>query len=160
MKKLEINGKEYTLEYSFESAEDRDCVQAIFKMLSGAYVAQRAVGLKEDDEVGAGNAIIDGMTEMVSDIPHVVNIAFKSGLLEKHEGIDKDEAKKLLRAYMKETKTSYNGMYELIKDCMEDDGFFDLSGLTEMLQSMNGVASQKADEITAKKNQKKQTSTK
>ena len=154
MKKITINGKEYTLEYSFDAAEDRDCVQAMFKILSGAYVARRAVVVDKNDSIGAGSAIIDGMSDQVTEIPHVVNVAFSAGLLENHEGITKEESKKLLRTYMKETKTSYMGMYELIRDCMEEDGFFDLSGLTEMIQAMNNAAMEKTEKITKKKTTK------
>ena len=154
MKKITINGKEYTLEYSFDAAEDRDCVQAVFKILSGAYVARRAVGVNENDIIGAGSAIIDGMSDQATEIPHIVNVAFSAGLLENHEGITKEETKKLLRTYMKETKTSYMGMYELIRDCMEEDGFFDLSGLTEMIQAMNNAATEKTEKITKKKTTK------
>lgn len=154
MKKLTINGKEYTLEYSFDAAEDRDCVQAMFKILSGAYVARRAVGVDENDSIGAGSAIIDGMSDQVTEIPHVVNVAFSVGLLENHEDITKEESKNLLRTYMKETKTSYMGMFELIRDCMEEDGFFDLSGLTEMIQVMNNAATEKTEKITKKKTTK------
>ena len=154
MKKITINGKEYTLEYSFDAAEDRDCVQAMFKILSGAYVARRAVAVDKNDSIGAGSAIIDGMSDQVTEIPHVVNVAFSAGLLENHEGITKDESKNLLRTYMKETKTSYMGMYELIRDCMEEDDFFDLSGLTEMIQAMNNAATEKTEKITKKKTTK------
>lgn len=154
MKKITINGKEYTLEYSFDAAEDRDCVQAMFKILSGAYVARRAVGVNENDIIGAGSAIIDGMSDQATEIPHIVNVTFSAGLLENHEGITKEESKKLLRTYMKETKTSYMGMYELIRDCMEEDGFFDLSGLTEMIQAMNNAAMEKTEKITKKKTTK------
>jgi hypothetical protein len=31
----------------------------------------------------------------------------------------------------------HNKLFEEIKICMEDDGFFDLSGLTEMMQAMD-----------------------
>lgn len=154
MKKLTINGKEYTLEYSFDAVEDRDCVQAMFKILSGAYVARRAVGVNENDIIEAGSAIIDGMSDQVTEIPHVVNVTFSAGLLENHEGVTKEEAKNLLRTYMKETKTSYMGMFELIRDCMEEDGFFDLSGLTEMIQAMNNAAMEKTEKITKKKTTK------
>jgi hypothetical protein len=158
MKSITVNENEYKLEYSFEAAENKDCVQAMFKMVSGAYVAQKAVDTNGNEQSSA-NAMIDGITEMVADIPHVVNIAFYAGLLENNP-LSRDEAKAVMRQYMKENKISYNGMYEVIRECMEDDGFFDLSGLNEMLKTLTDAATEKVQEIKApKKTTKKSTST-
>lgn len=43
-------------------------------------------------------------------------------------------------------KMSFKGLYEEIKETMEEDGFFDLTGLTEMVAEMN-----KQDEEEVKK---------
>lgn len=160
MKTLTINGNEYKLEYTFEASEHKDTVQKMFKVLSGAYLMRKGVVIDETDEEKAKeamvNAMIDGSAEMVADVPHIVKSAFYAGLLE-HNPKSEDEAYSLMKEYMKENKISYRKLFEDIKECMEDDGFFDLSGLTEMLREMNG-APKKAKKTP--QDHKKQTSTK
>lgn len=160
MKTLLINGNEYKLEFTFEASEHKDTVQKMFKVLSGAYLMRKGVVIDETDEEKAReamiNAMIDGSAEMVADVPHIVKSAFYAGLLE-HNPKSEEEAYSLMKEYMKENKISYRKLFEDIKECMEDDGFFDLSGLTEMLQEMNG-APKKAKKTP--QDHKKQTSTK
>lgn len=128
----------------------------MFNVLSGAYI------IKNDDmsETGKVKAMIDGMGEMVADIAHIVKTAFYAGLLEHYE-LSEEDSYVLLRKYMIENKFSYRKVFEDIKEYMEEDGFFDLSGLTEVINEMN--QSMKEEVKPAKKPQdhkKKQTSTK
>lgn len=150
MKTLNINGKEYKLEYSFEAAEHKDTVQKMFKVLSGAYLVKANNG-------NVADTMIEGVSEMVADIPHIVKTAFYSGLLENH-GVTEPEAYELMKAYIKENKVSFNGLFEDIKTCMEDDGFFELSGLTEMMQKM--CESMNTPKTPQDHKKKKSTSTK
>ena len=160
MKTLVINENEYKLEYTFEASEHKDTVQKMFKVLSGAYLMRKGVVIDDTDEEKAKeamvNAMIDGSAEMVSDVPHIVKSAFYAGLLE-HNPKSEEESYSLMKEYMKENKISYRKLFEDIKECMEDDGFFDLSGLTEMLQEMNGTQ-KKAKKVP--QDHKKSTSTK
>lgn len=159
MKTFIINKKEYKLEYSFEAAEHRDTVQKMFNVLSGAYVVRTGITEGESKEAVVG-AMVDGVSLMVADIPHIVKTAFYSGLLENNP-VPEDEAYALMKQYMKENKIGYNKLYEDIRECMEDDGFFDLSGLTEMIQRINEgaeVAAQKMAKVP--QDHKKPTSTK
>lgn len=160
MKTLTIGGNEYKLEYTFKASEHKDTVQKMFKVLSGAYLMRKGVVIDETDEEKAKeamvNAMIDGSAEMVADVPHIVKSAFYAGLLE-HNPKSEEEAYSLMKEYMKENKISFRKLFEDIKECMEDDGFFDLSGLTEMLQEMNGTPKKKAK---APQDHKKSTSTK
>ena len=146
MKTLLINGNEYKLEFTFEASEHKDTVQKMFKVLSGAYLMRKGVVIDETDEEKAReamiNAMIDGSAEMVADVPHIVKSAFYAGLLE-HNPKSEEEAYSLMKEYMKENKISYRKLFEDIKECMEDDGFFDLSGLTDMIQKMNPETSKK-----------------
>lgn len=161
MKTLTINGNEYKLEFTFEASEHKDTVQKMFKILSGAYLMRKGVVIDDTDEEKAKeamiNAMIDGSAEMVADVPHIVRSAFYAGLLE-HNPKSEEEAYSLMKEYMKENKISYRKLFEDIKECMEDDGFFDLSGLTEMLQEMNGGAKKKTPKVP--QDHKKSTSTK
>lgn len=165
MRILTIGEKEYTLEYSFMAAEHKQTVQKMFEVVSGAYLIKR-VNLAEENEKASkediANAMIGGTGEMVSDIPHIVKTAFYSGLLENHD-LSEEDAYALMKQYMKENKISFKKLFEDIKECMEDDGFFDLSGLTEMLEEMNqSVENQtkKRTQKTPQDHKKKSTGTK
>ena len=170
MKTIKIGDKEYTLEFTFEAAECRGLVQSMFNILSGAYILRNAGGAvagdlpKEEENATAFRCMVDGSSEMVADIPHICRVGFYAGLLENNE-VSEDEAKELMKQYMKENKISFHGMYELLKQCMEDDGFFDLSGLTEMIQKMGEQMESAKEENQETENQKtpkqkSQTSTK
>lgn len=156
MKTITIENKDYQLEYTFEAAECRDLIQKMFYVLSGAYILKHTKVSESGEDMDKEStvvAMVDGASEMVAEIPHICSIAFYAGLLE-HNQVSEDEAKKLMKAYMKENKLSFNALYEKLKSYMEEDGFFELSGLTEMLQKMS-----ESKEKTPK-DQKKSTSTK
>lgn len=148
MKTVKIGNKEYTLEFTFEAAECKNVVQSMFNIVSGAYIIRN--GLKKEKMV---TAMFDGTAEMVADIPEIARNAFYAGLLE-HHSVSEDEAKQLMKQYMKENKLSFAQLYEEMKGVMEDDGFFDLSGITDTIQKMNESTEQ------AIQNAKKSTSTK
>lgn len=134
MKILIIDKKEYQIEFTFGAAECKDLVQKMFNILSGAFIFKHV-----SDEKSSAIAMIDGTAEMVAEIPHICKVAFYAGFLESNP-VTQEESTVLMKKYMKETKLSYNGLYEFLKVCMEEDGFFDLSGLTEMIQKMNESA--------------------
>lgn len=170
MKTIKIGDKEYTLEFTFEAAECKGLVQSMFNVLSGAYILRNVGGAvggtlsKEEEDEAAFRCMVDGSSEMVADIPHICKTGFYAGLLENNE-VSEGEAKELMKQYMKENKISFHGMYELLKQCMEDDGFFDLSGLTEMIQKMGEQMENVEEENAETENpetpkQKSQTSTK
>lgn len=163
MKTINVNGKEYTLEYSFMAAEHKDTVQKMFYIVSGTYLTKRmsAIDKAENKAEGIADAMLEGTSEMVADIPHIVKTAFYSGLLENHK-VSETEAYEIMKAYMKENKISFRKLFEDIKTCMEDDGFFDLSGLTEMMEEMgeNMNANLTKATKTPQDHKKKSTSTK
>ena len=62
---------------------------------------------------------------------------------------------------MKENKISFKKVYEEIKEAMEDDGFFDLTGLTDMMKEMEGTEEEKPKRTPKQpQDHKKSTSTK
>lgn len=163
MRTISIDGQEYVLEYSFAAAEHKSTVQKMFNVVSGAYLVRDASFDTEEENENKKNTVatmINGVSEMVADIPHIAKTVFYSGLLENQPNISEDEAYQLMKQYMKENKISFNKLFEDIKTCMEDDGFFDLSGLTEMMESMNQSMEKAQAEKPAKKTTKKSTSTK
>lgn len=158
MKIITINGTEYTLEYSFMAAEHNQTVQKMFDVLSGTYIFKKAGDVEKLSNEKATAAMIDGTGELVADIPHIVKMAFYSGLLE-HHNVSESEAYELMKTYMKENKFSFRKLFEDIKDCMSDDGFFDLSGLTEMIAEMNETPAPKKKTKTPQDHKKKQIGT-
>lgn len=158
MKTISINNNEYVLEYSFKAVEHKEIVQKMFNVMSGAYLVKDADPEAADANKGkALAAMINGVSEMVADVPHIVKCAFYAGLLENHE-MSEDEAYQLMKQYMKENKYSFNKLFEDIKACMEDDGFFDLSGLNDMMEKMNQNMTAAQAKKPAKRTTKKSTS--
>lgn len=164
MLNLKIGEKDYTLEYSFMAAEHNETVQKMFNVVSGAYLIKKANLTSEgtENKEDMASAMIEGTAEMVADMPHIVKTAFYSGLLENHN-VSQEEAYTLMKQYMKENKISFRKLFEDIKSCMEDDGFFDLSGLAEMMEEMNKSVEAQTKKKTPKTPQdhkKKSTGTK
>lgn len=160
MLNLKIGEKDYTLEYSFMAAEHNETVQKMFNVVSGAYLIRKA-NITEESKENIANAMLEGTGEMVADIPHIVKTAFYSGLLENHN-VSQEDAYNLMKQYMKENKISFKKLFDDIKTCMEDDGFFDLSGLTEMMEEMNQsveVQTKKKTPKTPQDHKKKSTGT-
>lgn len=155
---IKIGEKEYNLEFTFAAAEHKSLVQSMFNVMSGAYIVKNGMG-GENSESNVAAAMIDGASEMVADIPRICRIAFYAGMLENNP-VSEDEAKELMKQYMKENKLSFYRLFEDLKKYMEEDGFFDLSGLTEMLQKMNSAAEEQVEKIQKGKAGKKSTSTK
>lgn len=161
MKTIQIGNEQYTLEFGFEAAENKAVVQRMFNALSMSYIGKRLDLEGENSKVEIAAAMIDGTADLVSDMPHICKDAFYAGLLEHHH-VTFEESKKLMKQYMKEKKMSFKGLYEEIKETMEDDGFFDLTGLTEMVAEMNKQDEEEEKKVskTPQDHKKKSTSTK
>lgn len=157
MLEIKVNDKEYKLEYTFRAAEDKNTIQNMFNVLSGAYLIKQVNNAKTENDVAM--AMINGTSEMVADIPSIVKNAFYSGLLENHN-VTKEEAYDIMKAYMKENKINFRKLFDDIKACMEDDGFFELSGLMAMLETMNQTEEKKKTPKTPQDHKKKSTGTK
>ena len=139
MKTLTIGGKEFVLEFSFEAAQHKECVNKIFKMISGSYLGEQGLANDPNDKTGMARALVNGTSSMFSEIPDSVITAFYAGLMENNPVLNKVEAKKLLKAYFKENPdhASFFDAYEMIRECMEEDGFFKLTGLDSVQAAMN-----------------------
>lgn len=130
---FDIDNKEYKLEFGFDAAENKDIVQKMFDYMTGAYIYKET-----------GNTITatsNGAAKMVADYSEVCQMAFYAGCLQ-HNAVSRAEAKTLTRAYITQkrktdSKYGYYQLFDDIKKCMEDDGFFVLSGLQETIEQMN-----------------------
>jgi hypothetical protein len=143
MKVLTIGGKDYKVEFSFEAAEHKDCVDKVFKVVSGSYLMKN--GPTEDGEkVSMASAIMDGTSDMVSDIPKIAITALYAGLMENNPVENEQAAKALFKQFVKENpddeRASFWGMYDFLRDCMEEDGFFKLTGMDKVIAKLNEAA--------------------
>ena len=160
MKTLKIGDKEYVLEFSFEAASHKGCINKMFKMMSGSYLGRSGVsGAADETKAERASALIDGVADMYSEMPNTVLTAFYAGLLENNAVMNEKEAGKLLKQYFKEhagdETATFPGFFNFIKECMEDDGFFKLSGLDKMIENQAKAMAEEAPEETAKSGSEK-----
>lgn len=159
MLEITIKDKQYKLEYIFEAVRHKQLLKMMFDIMSGAYTTKRILSVQNESDANAVVAMLDGASDMVADIPEITEIAFYAGLLENNP-VTQAEAKSLMKQYMIDNKLSFNGLYTQIKQCMEDDGFFDLSGINEMLEQMNKAMEEGNKKIVPMDHQKKKSTSK
>lgn len=140
MRILTIGGKEYQIEFSFDAAEYKACVDKVFKVVSGGYIIKRGI-TEEEGKAEMAKAMMDGTADMISDMASLSITCFYAGLLENNPVKDEKAAKQLFKQFVKENpdddRASFLGMYEFLKGCMEEDGFFKLTGLDKYLKDMS-----------------------
>ena len=139
MRILTIGGNEYKVEFSFEAAEYKACVDKVFKVVSGGYIMKRGI-TGTDGKAEMAEAMMDSTADMFSDMASLSITCFYAGLLENNPVEDEKAARQLFKQFVKENpdddRASYFGMYEFLKECMEEDGFFKLTGLDRYLKDM------------------------
>lgn len=134
MKRITINNKEYIFEFSIEASLYDDCTKSVMDMLINASAVQAAA-----NDNNTAN-IIESISSSVADLPHKTLKLFYAGLLEHHgpEG-DKsvqglNDAKALLKQYLKSENKSFRDVYGEMMELMGTDSFFELIGLDKMLK--------------------------
>lgn len=139
---ITANGKKYNLEYTFEAALDKKCVDVCWNYFSGAYMMKNQAIDDVEKESVSKVMTIDKMISGMSDMPSITLYLFYAGLLENHSEEIKSEndAKELYKAFRKENKdderAGFAGMLNAIRTQMEDDGFFKDIGLQEFMDNM------------------------
>lgn len=136
MKILEIDGKDYKLEYTIEASLYEDCTERVTTLMLDVSDAE--------DENGIKNVI-----SAIKNIPQTSLTMFYAGLLEHHGEcgdrtvLSKNDAKILLRKYFDEHKEdetgNFYGMMELLLTQMGEDGFFKQIGLEQMTRPQKPV---------------------
>lgn len=138
--KFTVDGKEYTLEYTFEAAENQKCVDAMTDIFGGAMVTKI-------DETKSDALQIRDFLMTISDLPRMAMDMLYAGLLENHgeygDGTitSRMDAKRLYKEFCKENPedamaVSYYGLITVISKQMEEDGFFKRTGLEDILENM------------------------
>lgn len=128
---LNIDGKDYKLEFSIEASLYNDCIEKITGLMYNISFGQSSRDIKQ---------ILSG----VSDIPNTTVTCFYAGLLEHHgaEGdgtvTTRDNAKRLAVALLKDEHSEVKNWYDLFSICLEqmsEDGFFELIGMSDILST-------------------------
>ena len=146
--KFVVDKKEYTLEYTFEAAENQKCVDAMTDIFGGAMMTKI-------DESKSESLQIRDFLMTISDLPRMAMDMFYAGLLECH-GEDGDgtimsrlDAKRLYKQFCRENPedamaASYYGLITVISNQMEEDGFFKRTGMADILESMGSAVEEGA----------------
>ena len=160
MRELKINGKIYILKFTHKAAKCQKCVQKVFELLTGASV-MRGMDNREEPTLAG---MLTGVAYQVGEIPSLCDTLMYAGLKAENPVDTEEEAGDLLISYMEETGKDYAEIFESLKECMEEDGFFKISGIDQMIQSMNEAMEkedpeektevQKKPKTTAKKTSK------
>ena len=140
MKKITINNKEYTIEFTIEASLYDECTKSVMDMFVKGGMIQGAA--ESNDKEGA----IDGLIDTIANLPQKALTLFYAGLLEHHssegdgsiQGIN--DAKKVLVAYLKENKKSFRDVLEEMMEQMANDNFFELIGLDKMAEDLTTTA--------------------
>lgn len=128
---LKIGNKTYNIEYSVEASLCDDCVEKVTNFM---------MGMANTDGVDAKKFVIGTMTNLP-----VTALGMLYGGLMAHHGEDGDntvtclaDAKKLLKQYIVDHKEDGTGNYYdiigILIDQMGKDGFFDIIGLTKIIE--------------------------
>ena len=161
---FKVEDKEYTLEYTFEAAENQKCVDAMTDIFGGAMMT------KIDESKSEALQIRDFLMT-ISDLPRMAMDMFYAGLLENH-GEDGDgtvtsrlDAKRLYKKFCKENPDdamaeSYYGLITVISGQMEKDGFFKRTGLADILENMSKSAQETEKEVKKPTDRKRKQPTK
>lgn len=134
MKKLTINNKEYTLEFTIEASLYNDCTKSVMDMFIKGGMAQ---GAAESNDVD--NAV-DTLIGTIANLPQTALTLFYAALLEHHSDSVQSrdgDAKKLLATYLKENNKSFRDVFEEMTELMAEDNFFDLIGLTQIASEVS-----------------------
>lgn len=149
---IEAWGKTYEIEFTFEAAHYRDCVQKAWDFYSGIGPIRGAVSkeLSDNETVNQfmlANSLLDSMV----DVPDMVLTFLYAGLLEHHsdEITCERDARDLYKQFGKEHPNDERsmdfGMMNALRDQMEKDGFFRRIGLAQFLDNQSqGTETKKA----------------
>lgn len=145
MRRLTINGKEYTFTFSIEASLYNECTEAAMNMLLSFGEAQGEASVETEDVSEAKKHAMSAVKKAFStcaNIPQTALTMFYAGLMENH-GISGDntirslsDAKKVLADYLRESKSNFYEVMNLMMECMGEDSFFELTGMAEIINRM------------------------
>ena len=139
MKKITINNKEYTLEFTIEASLYDDCTKSVMDMFIKGGMAQ---GAAEENNI---DSAVDTLIDTLANLPQKTLTLFYAALLENHSDSvqSKNDAKRILATYLRESNKSYRDVLEELMELMSDDNFFGLIGLTQIADEVSKEAEKK-----------------
>lgn len=147
MRRLTINGKEYTFKFSIEASLYNECTTATMDMFLSFGEAQGEAQIDDTTDVtGAKKQVMSAMRKTFSSIANIPQTAltlFYAGLMESHGASgdntvrSMEDAKKVLADYLRESETNFYDVMNMMLECMGEDHFFELTGIAEILNRMN-----------------------
>jgi len=146
MRRLTINGKEYTFKFSIEASLYNECTEATMNMFLSFGEAQGEASVEVGEGVDARQQVMCAMRKTfssVANIPQTALTLFYAGLMECH-GASGDntvrsitDAKGVLADYLRETNGNFYDVMNMMLEIMGEDHFFDLTGISEILKKLN-----------------------
>lgn len=153
MRRLTINGKEYTFKFSIEASLYNECTEATMNMILSFGEAQGEAESAENGDENAKDRFMSAMRKTFSTVANVPKTAltlFYAGLLEYHGSAgdnsirSMDDAKKVLADYLRESENNFYDVMNLMLECMGEDHFFELTGLSKVLKKADGESEKKS----------------
>lgn len=147
MKRITIDGKEYTFEFSIAASLYNDLTEEIMNgFVQG--------GLVEDSAKNKNVKIaMEQFVSAVANIPQRTLTLFYAGLLEHHgteygDGSVKSikDASRVLRSYLNEHKEEKLTIYDIMvqmMECIAEDNFFEMIGWEKMMENIPADESKK-----------------
>ena len=136
MKRITINKKEYTFEFTIEASLYDDCTRSVMDVFVKGGMVQ---GAAEANDV---EAAMDNLLDTLANLPQKALTLFYAGLLE-HHGPEGDgsiqgmsDAKRVLAAYLKENNKSFRDVLGEMMNQMAEDHFFELIGLDKATEEL------------------------
>lgn len=120
MKEIIVNNKTYKLEFSIEASLCDECVEKVIDLIAGFGSAE--------------NNSINEFAKTLSNVPKQTLTIFYASLLENHGDEIKsvNDAKTILKGYIKENDSNFYDVLTMLMECMSDDGFFKQIGLEQI----------------------------
>ena len=145
MKKITIDGKEYTITFSIAASLYNECTESIMDSFVKGGMIEEAVESKNADYA------TKNIISTIANIPQKACVLFYAGLLENHGSEYGDgtvptlkDATKLLATYRLEHTDDNDGkgisLYDIMSDMMDqivEDHFFELIGLDRMMDGLD-----------------------
>lgn len=144
MRRLTINGKEYTFKFSIEASLYNECTEATMNMFLSFGEAQGEANIEEGkDARQQAMSVMKKTFSSFANIPQTALTLFYAGLMECH-GVSGDntvlsitDAKNLLGEYLRESESNFYDVMNLMLEIMGEDHFFDLTGISEFIKRLN-----------------------
>lgn len=139
MKSIKINGNIYKIEYSIEASLYEECSECVMDFFVKMGMADGAA------EIGDNEGAVNNIVKTITGIPVKTLTLFYAGLLEHHSDTirSKDEAKTLLKDYLKESGKSFVDVFKELTDIVNEDNFFEMIGLNQMFQTESNTEPKK-----------------